>query len=398
MSQPKERRGPQFYLHLEFGLSWGHAPKNHEVTYRSHPGLPDANPPVARQTSAQNANYLSAIVDFEQRQKRARELRRAHTDQPPSNAHPHQSRPQIRQPDALRHHQMQEYYQDGYQLAYERYIANRALPPPPPLNGQPPAQRASRTNALQPSQERGRSAPPPVADNAWDGDVSAASDRESISQQAPDQWKALPADPSRFRLGEDGMPWSSWSWPMGYDPSATYQDDGGSEHARSRNSAPATSNPATSPNQPHSQVAPNATPPVTVSSTFSPGSHGPSTSSDTNVASGRERELEALSAAMMTVDNGPENQRWSGRRESVEHQDEGGRPRAGSLGWAVASPQTPTMDNAVARSLTVSSLVSPISDVTDSPEFQYLGPHLSRRPSTRSEELWFREGGRQPAS
>ncbi|KAM7196312.1 hypothetical protein V8F33_006221 [Rhypophila sp. PSN 637] len=371
-----QRWGPQVYVHLEFGLSWNSSKpaKNHEVTYKSR-GMRDRSPGFPRQVPAPNTNYLAAIHDFEQRQ-----TRHATRASVPTRAHHHVS------PE----NQIQEYYQAGYYLPIR----------PSHQAGQASNQeqrRMSRAGSSS-SHERGHSAPPPIGDNPWDvsvehdpaGESSAAA---AVHRQPPDQWKALPHPPSQYRLGEDGMPWSSWSWPLGYDPAATPKDDDVSNTLPSAQSGSA------------DHVSPYEASPLSVSV------YSPSPTGRDGVETGRARELGALSAAMMTVDNGFENQWWNqGNRESVHlaatTDDLGGfthshsgtmlsrnRWSARSLGWAVAET-TPAMTSATIRSVNPSDMISPMTSAADfspPPTYQSRYPQMQRSMSTRSEELWFTE-------
>lgn len=82
----------------------------------------------------------------------------------------------------------------------------------------------------------------------------------------PQPFKALPATPAQFRLGEEGMPWSPLAFPM---------ESGDADDAlATRDSAPE----------------------------FAPGLD--------DREKGRAWEMESLAAAMMTVDNGFEDQWW----------------------------------------------------------------------------------------
>jgi len=377
-----ERRGPQFYLHVEFGLSWNskQAPKNHEVTYRSR-GMRERTPAFPRQVPATNTNYLAAIRDFEARQTAARESRAL---QPHAISDPHHGA----------YHQMQEYYQSEIQQQ----------------EGQPPAiqlqdlGRQSRASSRS-SHERGRSAPPPIGDNPWDVTVPQPavvieSSRSTLEPSAPNQWKSLPAEPSQFRLGEDGMPWSSLSWPMGYDPATDTEDEPAGPS--SRPSARLT-NRSASVNDVHERTAfAYAAPPLTVSAA------SPNTTTASrplrNDDPTRVRDLETLSAALVTVDNGFENQWWNqGQREVVREvvvtePSSPARPEnrvsRRSLGWAVAqAPQEPgpepetLLATPSIRSFAELSLVSPISDLSPPPSYH----HLHRSLSTRSDELWIPE-------
>lgn len=164
------------------------------------------------------------------------------------------------------------------------------------------------------------------------------------------------------------MPWSAWSNPLEYDPNADERDV--DEETMSTRSGPAVES-----------LSPYATNPGMVS-VFSPG---PTTAQP--VDSGRARELGALSAAMMTVDNGFEHQWWNnGPREAVaagdlRNQDTRDLFSAASLGWSGVDAFRDDEHTLVAA-----SLVSPLSESELSPPLAFQSLHRSL--STRSEELW----------
>ncbi|KAK3320055.1 hypothetical protein B0T19DRAFT_451403 [Cercophora scortea] len=377
-----ERWGPQIYLHVEFGVSFSsrHPPKNHEVdiSYRSSRS-PRRSSQFPRQVPAANTNYLAAIHEFEQRQSARRENRHAnyqhqhqhqqhhhhhyqgHREEHPGagTQHQHQHQHQHQQPQFHCHHQMQEYYQRQHEHHSQ------------PHQRLPPAQgRQSRADS-QSSHERGHSAPPPINDSPWDvsfplsqpGDLNP----EALSSQPPlNQSKPLPAVPAQFRLGADGTSWSSWSWPMGYDPAVHPHDesDAASSFAQSTSGQ----------NMP---------------SVFSP-------ESSRNLPDpGRAQELGALSAAMMTVDNGFENQRWNHGDKEHFHEDEAAADEENlasirSLGWALADvpkslgeQQTPP-----SSSLASANIVSPLSDYSILSPPAASQPQMRRATSTRSEGGW----------
>ncbi|KAH8887049.1 hypothetical protein GQ53DRAFT_596724, partial [Thozetella sp. PMI_491] len=354
------RRGPQIYVRVEFGVSFSaKAPKPREITYRSR-GLRERSPIFPRQVAAPNTNYLAAIHDFQQRQER----HRRHQEQ-----HQHQHHAQQRQLPRGEHEARAERYQE-------------VVP-----EGNQDTLRPSRADSRS-SRERGHSAPPPIGENPWDvnvGQEPAArypSGSTDASRGPPQVWKALPAAPSQFRLGEDGMPWSASSWPGG-EPSAYPQDDEPVSSVESRRREA---------RQPPMDISPS------MGSVYSPvQSLSPWTQArDQDPA--RVSDLEALSAAMMTVDNGFENQWWNqGPRESTSAPDftpaaPALRSSIGSLGWAVANATwtTPTREPREQRgSLSSANLVSPVTDYLGSPPPIY--SNLQRSMTTRSEELFFTE-------
>ncbi|KAK1830526.1 hypothetical protein QBC39DRAFT_260698 [Podospora conica] len=339
-----DRYGPQIYLHVEFGMSWNRRPpKSHEVTYRSR-NLRERSPHFPRQVPAPNTNYLAAIRDFDQRQAQARRGRPA--------------RP-------VPNHQMQEYYQ----------IAN--LPSPPQHEPGGDRERLGRADSRG-SHERGHSAPPPLGANPWDVNVLGREDWGAAgpSQPAADHWKALPAEPSQFRLGEGGLPWSAWSWPLEYHHADTPSHSDEVASARTM---------STREELRGAEFAHGATM-VSVFSPESTSTRAPPPPDET----GGARELAALSMAMVTVDNGFENQWWNqGQREVVRAEESAAAARA-NLGFADRPHATWSPGDASLDERTASigaSIVSPISvsDRSSIPAF----PPLQRSLSTRSEELFF---------
>lgn len=394
--QPRLR--PQIYVRLEFGVSWSprHAPNNHEITYKSSRRIRERSPYFPRTVPAANTNFLAAPAVQHTRQQewdQTNQYRRAHE-------------PQLH-------------------IQHSREVRWREPPEENP--------RRSRHESIS-SHERRRSAPPPIGDNPWDVSVpqpqqtagfppSSTADAAAAAmanRPAPELWKDLPEVPTRFRLGEDGMPWTPWSWPNGPDPVAYPQDEESSTHSRAApvsgadvdvsvyspdelySASPMAASLASP--RPVSMASPSPmTATVTSPPTFMPDdghhSEGSERVSQPGLVSHPERvpHLGALSAAMMTVDNGFENQWWyQGSRQPIPAVDPGpaptSAPRAApttshnrlSLGWAVASPpvrESPQL------SFSLDDIVSPVSDYpsTTSP------PHfcaLERTLSTRSEELF----------
>ncbi|KAK3906253.1 hypothetical protein C8A05DRAFT_29888 [Staphylotrichum tortipilum] len=401
-----DRWGPELYVHLEFRVSWGkkQPPNNHQVTFRSR-GPRERTPDFPRQVAAPNTNYLAAIHTFEQRQSRIRELRQQYVNQS-NNTNPH------------RHHQMQEYYQGEQQLQQPPYLQVPIIREP---------QRPTRADA-RPSHERGRSAPPPIGENPWDVNVPhTIPPTDSEIRRKP-----LPAPPSQFRLGEGGQPWSTWSLPDGYDPDAHPGDDDNADEekrgrtsttdyfysdarsgthaaAADRNSTTYATNPtmvSTFSPEPAAAAAPPPPPPAAVTAATNPR----------DLETGRARELGALSAAMMTVDNGFETQWWyQGTRASVAVDADPGpdhqHPDPGTPDGTVESPvhrwsagptvysamddevlESPVGEGTLRRAMT--GFVSPMTEAAFSPAPQEPAGLLMRSMSTRSEELWFTERGR----
>lgn len=338
--------GPQIYVHVEFGMSWNKKPpKNHEITFKSR-NYREKEPQAPRQRPPQGPNYLAAIHTFEERRSRTRQPHRVRTE-------PGESLHVRRNLGYHNEHQMQEYY----------HIE-------PPLYDDPTGAETSRParGESRSSHERGRSAPAPVGGDPWDPSYSRHPEDSTTEPWNPsaDQWKALPAEPSQFRLGEGGMPWSAWSWPFEYhaDGPSHDHDEGISSRA--------------GPSKERSDYA-------AMAASFPPGA----SFLPRHDESGRARDLGALSAAMMTVDNGFENQWWNQGERVVVNEDDAQalEPQRGSRTWSPASAggALPSEE----RHSAGASMVSPITSSSESPlpHFQSLG----RSMSTRSEELWFPE-------
>jgi hypothetical protein len=348
----RQRLRPQVYMHFEFGMSLGGngPPRHHEVTYRSR-GLRERSSNFPRAVPARSTNYLSAPAQHVQ-----------HSHPPPSGQQTSYYYGSLA--DQPSQH-VPIYYYGGPpvepqqpRIYYYGSPARHPEPEPDVHSGRP--SRDSRRS----SHERGNSAPPGFGDNPWDVDLApgeAPFPASTLSGTFPspaaiDPWKALPEIPSRYRLGEDEMPWDAWSVPHGYDPDEHPQDDEvGPSTATNYN-----------PERPRSSGV-IATSPTDVS-TFSIGPTGPPYRPGDP---GRITELAGLSSAMVTVDNGFENQWWyQGGRASVATAEAGGVPppsrfSRNSLGWAVAST----------------------SDLRESEPRQFMAADVTSLPSTHSGEI-----------
>ncbi|OTA65919.1 hypothetical protein K449DRAFT_431381 [Hypoxylon sp. EC38] len=347
---PNERGNlskPQIFVQLAFGVSWSqrHTPQTHTLTYMSR-NLKSARDSgnFPRQVPPPNTNFLIP----ESRQHRSREHSGRH----------HQERQQTRH----HHQQSRGVIQTREHREHGRPRDRSGDQPSEQLRARP--RIGSRGEGRGSMYERGRSAPPPFNDSPWDIHTASGStlfpSRVQASAEQPQAWKALPAPPSQYRLGEDGLPWSAWAWPAD-----TEGDDDVS-------------------------LTPYANNPITV-----PLSTERPRSEDLE----RARELESLSTAMMTVDNGFENQWWyQGHREAVEPwwpqeageeaDDVGVLTTAEALLLSASEPTMQTMGGQPTEDelAHLAALVSPISD-TSSPAQSFSRP-LYRSLTTRSEELW----------
>ena len=187
------------------------------------------------------------------------------------------------------------------------------------------------------------------------------------------------------------MPWSAWSWPFDYDP-----NDDLTDHAAS---LPSRDPDREMNHDTEADDAPFLNSPTVVS--ISSPLEGPRYRQEDPE---RVRELEALGQAMMTIDNGFEDQWWNqGEREPVPAATVAGdlitsnpNPQAAqqavtsdwspaaALGWTPVPPQG-AADERLAFS-TANNLVSPITDYGSPPPVYN---RLNRTLSTRSDELWF---------
>ncbi|KAI1340678.1 hypothetical protein F5Y15DRAFT_48285 [Xylariaceae sp. FL0016] len=339
---------PQVFVQLAFGVSWSerHAPRSHTMTYMSR-NLKNVRETgnFPRQVPPPTTNFLDST------QQQPQQSQSQHRPRGRSSRHHHAHSGQSRQ-----HHGSSRSREQGN-------VRRRAGDSPREhLRNQ---SRDSRDEARGESHERGRSAPPPINDSPWDAHATASATLFPHSSHAPrDQpqvWKALPAPPSQFRLGEDGLPWEAWSPPCDLD---------GAE-----------------------DESPYANKPTTVP--LSPPRRGEDPS--------RVEDLETLSMAMMTVDNGFENQWWyQGGRESTDwawRSDDADDARPLSMDDALLlSAAEPPAASAIPGfhhdedsstyepQPSLRDLVSPLSEYP-SPASSYRGP-LRRSLTTRSEELW----------
>lgn len=186
-----------------------------------------------------------------------------------------------------------------------------------------------------------------------------------MTRARPHVWKALPATPDQFRLGENEMPWVSYNFPQGYieDGEETGSGTGRSTSTR-RTEYPAES----------------------------------SRRRDVEDRDrGQTKEMQSLAMAMLTVDNGFEDQWWyQGPRlitiaGDLFAQTPVAQSRDGTVGWAVAredrqvhQPRRESITSAGTPGFSAVDIVSPVSDFS-SPISSYQG--LRRSLTTRSDEL-----------
>lgn len=233
---------------------------------------------------------------------------------------------------------------------------------PRPTVAQPPP-REPRSSARRATTERGSSEPPPVQPSLWDGGMEGEDGRPSATlfnrparatMNFPAIRKDVPTNPARFRLGADGLPWSVSAWPLD------------SEDDEEENAPPFANMPTVVPLYPANR----------------------SRSEDPQ----RVEELESLSMAMLTIDNGFENQWWNqGQREPVAwfplRPDEHDAHHLSLDDAALLSAAEPPsgVDTYSAHPESFRGIVSPLSDF--SPTFS-IPLTLQRSATSRSDELW----------
>ncbi|KAI1165285.1 hypothetical protein F5B18DRAFT_175369 [Nemania serpens] len=316
-SIPSERNSlgkPQLFVQLSFGLSWSdrHIPQTHTLGYTSK-----------HLKNARNSGHFP---------RQESDSCHQHRRQDPLQHRQHRGERQ--------HHRDQE--RPRGRVGHSRSYHSGTLSPP----------REPRSGS-----RRGSSAPPPVHGSLW-GDEEGGPSATLFPRPAragrnpPHVWKDLPTNPGRFRLGEDGLPWSAWAWP--------FNSDGDDDEP------PFANLPTTLPLSPPSR----------------PRSEDPQ----------RVRELESLSTAMVTVDNGFENQWWNqGTREPTTQlspiaPEDDVHPMSTADAILLSAAEPPSgVETYSPNDESFRGLVSPLSDF--SPGFS-ISNLLQRSSSTGSDELW----------
>ncbi|KAI0458985.1 hypothetical protein F5B21DRAFT_373944 [Xylaria acuta] len=297
---------PQLFVQLSWGVSWSdrYIPRTHTLSYTSK-HLKDAR----------NSGHFPRHEPYHQHRRQDSPQRQHHRD----HERPH-----------------------GRALIHPRTLSPR---------------RQSRSDSRRPNNERGSSAPPVIHDGPWSDEEGGPSATlfprpARATRNPPHVWKDLPTNPARFRLGEDGLPWSSSAWPFDADA-----DEGEPPFANLP-----TTLPLSPPNRRHSDDPQKV------------------------------KDLESLSSAMVTVDNGFENQWWNqGTREPTawfppDSAEEDVRPLSTADAILLSAAEPPSgVETYSPIGGSFRDLVSPLSD--SSPGFNISSP-LQRSNSTRSDELW----------
>jgi hypothetical protein len=278
---------PQIYVHFEFGVSYSprRPPNRRSLTFHSKNWRDHSFP---RQVPPPTTNFLAG-------------------HEPPAPAPAQTSAPVSAPAPALEYPQIQAIpptplspQRDWHQWQHPAVMQVPQRPRSPDYNqfGHTlhtiPSSRASRNESRSPgssSHERGSSAPPPWNTSPWDMAPEPLGSSALPTRRA-DTWKTLPPLPTSYRLSEevnDGQAWSSFSWPEEYGFPDDSQDETVAGPSRPRG-RPATSH--------HTPINEDPEP---------------------------RRQLEDLSSAMLTVDNGFEGQWWNqGERVFLSRQLETG--------------------------------------------------------------------------
>ncbi|XEU95778.1 hypothetical protein FSHL1_001062 [Fusarium sambucinum] len=332
---------PAIYVHLEMGLSLPKImSKDRHITYISKSMRDRANQ-FPRQLPPANTNYLNSSSEYQAGHQQMLTQTQPTQDQLQHQFayHANNLAPNTYSRDPVstsvaQGQSYQPYRPQQVQHDIREYYApdSTAQPPPQRDSLQPEEALRSSRSTRRGSHERGKSAPPPLNSSPWDIGPPHASGNE------PYLWKALPATPSQFRLGEGDMPWDSWTFPAGLDDNNEEDDHGERGDGRKR-SREASLRATWGPEFPIEYSRP--TQPVQVD----------------DRARGKAKDIQSLASALMTVDNGFEDQWWyQGPRlvnihgnvmvptavpKSSFHPDH----QQSSVGWAVSHEEAQRLKN-----------------------------------------------------
>lgn len=282
---------PGIYVHLEMGVPLPKImSKDRHITYVSK-NMRDRASQFPRQLPPTNTNYLNPPAHYQvAHQQMATQAQHPQTQPQQQFTHTISNMaPNIYNRDPVSVGMAHEPTYLPYRPQQTQYHIREYYAPAAPSQQQqrethPEELRLSSRSAERNSHERGSSAPPPLNSSPWD--VTS-----HTSGGEPHVWKALPATPNQFRLGEGDMPWDGWNFPMGFNDNNGDDDSNeeGENRTRSREaSLQATWGPEF-PGEPSRYVQP-----VQVD----------------DRARGKAKDIQSLASALMTVDNGFEDQWW----------------------------------------------------------------------------------------
>ncbi|KAI1175325.1 hypothetical protein F4777DRAFT_579159 [Nemania sp. FL0916] len=345
---PNERNSlgrPQLFVQLTFGVSWSdrHVPRTHTLSYTSK-----------HLKNARNSGHFPRQPSYPQQrrpdpsQRQHRGDRQHHRDHREHREHRDHRDHRDHHREHREHREHRDHERPRGRPSHPRAQHSALLSPP----------RQPRSDERRGNFERGSSAPPVVQDGPWNGDESGPS-----ATLFPRPARTI-TNPARFRLGADGLPWSASAWPFDEDEDEDEEDDDDDD-----------------------DELPFANCPTTLP--LSPLSRRGSIDSEDPL---RVRELESLSTAMVTVDNGFENQWWNqGAKASTPwfppgHTEDDIRPMSTADAVLLSAAEPPSgVDTYSPDADGFHDLISPLSDF--GPSIDFSSP-LQRSNSTRSDELW----------
>lgn len=399
---------PQIFVKVEFGISWSaqHAPRKHALEYKSR-ALRDRATSFPRHVPAPNTNYLATASV---QQSHHNDALQHHYRHPPHDHHTVSRSINNREPEPEQNAAQQNLLPPESLFTQPSRSRQVTFAPESEIRYPTMVRRRSRATVRSSSldrHDRGHSAPPPLSENNWDvvqppslAHASTGSSTACATLQRPksDIWKDLPEVPSGFSLGDDDLPWEgTWALPMGWEPFLEPDPFLQPSSSHSSLSSPQSIPPQTRPESRSGELPSTPTVVKIESPIDSPRllQHDPT----------RRGDLEALASAMMTVDNGFENQWWNqGEREvmplAVHPPPPTSQQAQGqmALGWVGAllppesdyqpfpqgSLEPTTMSASDSNGPSFSNMVvSPVSSYNVSVQ------GLSRALSTRSDELWY---------
>ncbi|RGP71822.1 hypothetical protein FLONG3_6936 [Fusarium longipes] len=285
---------PAIYVHLEMGLPLPKImSKDRHITYISKSMRDRANH-FPRQLPPANTNYLDDTSQYQAG------YQPRHTQiQSPQDQLQHQFSyrvnnlaPGIDNRDPVSAGVAQEQSYQPYRPQQVHPSMREYYSPAAPAQKQqgslkPEEVLHSSRSTSRSSHERGKSAPPPLNSSPWDMSLSSCSGNELQLS------KALPPTPNQFRLGEGDMPWDSWTFPLGFvDDDNNKEDDYGEGNESRTRSREASLRATWGPEFPGE--CSRSTQPMQVD----------------DRAMGKAKDMQSLASALMTVDNGFEDQWW----------------------------------------------------------------------------------------
>src|SRR5688572_24646593 len=276
---------PGLYVRLEVGVSWPrHFNKRRSISYTSG-AIPDRQQRLLPSTNPASHNETWAPSnDHHQFESDQAYLRHVYNYASQSNYPPEQPywhRHQAAAPIAETVARPLPPSSDQPSVANDQYVAYHPSYRHQALQYPHSDYLPRRSRSLSSHNSRNTSTPFSAQERPWDAEPepmgsTALPARNTSSGPRSQAWKPLPATPNQFRLGEDSMPWSGSPDPADYSAVET------SRRGRAE---------------------------VSNGSVGSTSKYSPQRSLDDRDR-GRTVEMQSLATALMTVDNGFEDQWW----------------------------------------------------------------------------------------